>query len=245
MNESTAPFPGYDLVGLFDYLPMVVFYSKDKDGMFLRINRRFEEMHGLEHGTGVGLTDYDLFTTEIACRYRAEDKLVMDSGKPMPNRAWIVPDGKGVLHWWISSKTPLKDAQGNVCGVAGAMYEIAGVGGMMEPFARLEPALELMHGNPAEAITTDSMASACNYSVSQFNRVFRQLMGQSPKQYLVRLRLELAKGLLSQTDDPVSEIAMNVGFYDASVLGKKFRENEGLTPRQYRMKLRELVKFSA
>ena len=69
-------------------------------------------------------------------------------------------------------------------------------------------------------------------------------MGQSPKQYIVRHRLELAKRLLAQTDVPLMEVAMQVGFYDASVLGKKFREHEGLTPRQYRLKLRELVNFS-
>jgi len=112
----------------------------------------------------------------------------------------------------------------------------------MEPFARLEPALRMVHDNPSAELSTERMAGSCNFSVSQFNRVFRQLMGQSPQQYLVRHRLEIAKRLLAQTELPLTEIAMQVGFYDASVLGKKFRELEGMTPRRYRLKLRELVK---
>ena len=233
-----------DIGELFEYLPMVVYYSKDENGVFTRCNRRFEEMHGLERGEGIGLTDYDLHSSEIANRYREEDRRVMESGKSVPNRAWMVPDGRGMLHWWISSKIPLKDSNGESCGVAGVMYEISGVGGIMEPFSRLEPALKLIHEDPTSSLTTDQLAGVCHFSVSQFNRIFRQLMGQSPKQYIVRHRLELAKRLLAQSDVPLTDVAMQVGFYDASVLGKKFREHEGLTPRQYRLKLRELVNFS-
>lgn len=237
LNPPDAP-----LQELFNYLPMVVFYSKDRDGVFTGCNRHFEELHGLSPGSAVGLTDYDLHSPEIASRYRAEDCRVMESGAPVPNQAWMVPDANGVLRWWISSKLPLRDKRGAVCGVAGVMYEISRIGGIMEPFARLGPALELIHADPAAPLGTERMAAACHFSASQFNRVFRQIMGQSPQQYLVRHRLEIAKRLLAQTDLPLAEIAMRVGFYDASVLGKKFRELEGVTPRGYRLRLRELIR---
>jgi len=85
-------------------------------------------------------------------------------------------------------------------------------------------------------------AAACNYSESQFNRVFRQLMGRSPRRYVLMHRLETAKDLLAHTDLPLSEIAGRAGFYDASDFGKRFREQEGLTPRGYRLKQRELIR---
>ncbi len=100
MKHSLPPGDGAELFG---YLPMVVFCTKDRRGIFVRCNRRFEEFHRLEAGGGIGLTDYDLHPAEIAGRYRAEDKRVTACGKAVPNQAWMVPDAKGVLHWWISS----------------------------------------------------------------------------------------------------------------------------------------------
>ncbi len=234
---------GEEISGLFDFLPMVSFYSKDRDGVFLRCNRRFEEEYGLQDGGAVGLTDYDLHPPEMAGRYRAEDRRVMETGNPLPNQTWMVPDGKGILHWWISSKTPLRDTSGRVCGISGVMYEISRAGGIMEPFARLEPALTMIHKDTSDPLNSERLAAACNLSTSQFNRVFRQLLGHSPQDYVLRHRLETAKQLLAQTELPPTEIAMRAGFYDASVLGKKFRQYEGTTPRQYRLRLRELVQL--
>ena len=67
-------------------------------------------------------------------------------------------------------------------------------------------------------------------------------MGSSPRRYILRHRLETAKDLLARSDLPLSEIAAEAGFYDASDFGKRFREQEGLTPRQYRIKLRSMIR---
>lgn len=242
MNIENGDPVEIQLAALFDPLPFVSFYAKDAAGRFIRCNRSFEDFHSLAAGEAIGLTDYDLHPAEIANRYRAEDHRVMESTAPLPSRAWMVPDRKGVLHWCISSKTALRDCTGATVGVAGAMYEISRAGGM-EPYARLEPALRMIHGDPSLPLRSATLAAACHYSESQFNRVFKQLIGLSPQHYVLRHRLEVAKGLLVRTDLPIAEIAGRAGFYDASVLGKKFREHEGLTPRQYRLKLLRSVEF--
>jgi PAS domain S-box-containing protein len=242
MANSAQIFPDAQLGELFNYLPMVVFYSKDRSGAFTGCNRRFEEFHGLEPGGAIGLTDYDLHSVEIADRYRAEDKQVMESGLPTPNRTWMVPGAKGVLRWWISRKTPVRSEDGAVRGLAGVMYEISGAGGVTEPFARIEPALNLIHGQEPGPLPSAELAAACNYSESQFNRVFRKIMVQSPRSYILKHRLEIAKDLLARTDLTLSTIAGRVGFYDASDFGKRFREEEGATPRQYRMELQNIIR---
>jgi AraC family transcriptional regulator len=75
--------------------------------------------------------------------------------------------------------------------------------------------------------------------VSQFNRVFKKLMGQSPRQYIMQHRMEIAKKLLTVTNLTLTEVAIQSGFYDASELGKRFRSYEGVTPMAYRLKLQE------
>lgn len=242
MRQCGSLHPENTMAALFDDLPMLIFYMKDKDGSFIRCNRRFEEFHGLAPGGAMGLSDRDLHAAGIADRYRAEDREVMESGKPTPNRTWMVPGAKGVLRWWVSRKTPVRDSGGTVCGVAGVMYEISDAAGVTEPFARIEPALKLIHDHDPGPLTTAQLAAACNYSESQFNRVFRSIMGSSPRRYVLRHRLETAKDLLVRTDLPLSNIAGRAGFYDASDFGKRFREQEGVTPRKYRLKLQGMIR---
>lgn len=242
MPSYNITLPESAIADLFDNLPMLVFYMKDADGVFIRCNRRFEEFHGLEPGGAIGLTDYDLHGVEIADRYRAEDKQVMETGLPTPNRTWMVPGAKGVLRWWISKKTPVRGEDGAIRGLAGVMYEISGAGGVTQPFARIEPALNLIHGQEPGPLSTAELAAVCNYSESQFNRVFRRIMGQSPRRYILKHRLEIAKDLLARTDLTLSTIAGQLGFYDASDFGKRFREEEGLTPRGYRMRLQNIIR---
>lgn len=241
MKSQARTSPNSSFVGLFDHLPMVIFYMKDKEGTFIRCNPRFEEFHGLERGAAIGLNDFSLHHPAIASRYRAEDSKIMESGIPATNRIWLVPGASGLLRWWVSNKIPTYDDSGKISGIAGAMYEISDAKGMTEPFSRIEPALKLIHSELHSSLTTSKLATACHYSESQFNRIFRSLTGQSPRQYLLHHKIEIAKDLLARTDLPLSEIAYQSGFYDASDFGKRFREIEQLTPRQYRVQLQKLI----
>lgn len=242
MKKSLSPHPDHAIAALFDDLPMLVFYIKDRNGAFIRCNRRFEEFHGLPPGGALGLTDHDLHEPSITERYRAEDLEVMKSGEPTPNRVWMVPGAKGVLRWWVSRKTPFRSTDGLIHGVAGVMYEISGAAGMTEPFARIEPALKRIHSDERGNISSAELAAACYYSLSQFNRVFRGIMGMPPRRYILRHRIEMTKDLLARTDLPLSEIAWRCGFHDASDFGKRFREEQCITPRAYRLKLRATIR---
>ena len=230
-----------EFAGLFNHLPMVVFWEKDLKGRFLQCNPAFGELHGVTAEKVIGKTDFDFHAPEIASGYRAEDEQVIRMGEMLANQLWMVPDRMGILHWWVSSKTPIRDKAGEVVGVAGAMYEINGAAGVMSPYSRVESALRIMHERFREALRSEELAAACHFSLSQFNRVFRSSLKQSPKAYLNRLRINASKKLLIESEIPLSEIAVEVGFYDGSEFGKRFREQEGMTPRAYRIRLREII----
>jgi PAS domain S-box-containing protein len=240
MDKRMPQLASESIVALFDHIPMVIFYTKDLEGVFTHCNPRFEQFHGLAPGTAIGLNDFDLHAAPIASRYRAEDQAIIETGKPITNRIWLVPGAKGLLRWWVSSKYPTHNHKGKITGVAGMMYQASSTAGMIEPFARIEPALVLIHAEHAGDLGTDALAAACGFSVSQFNRIFRQIIGVSPRQYILRNKLETAKELLAHSHLSLSEIAIQVGFYDASDFGKQFRKQEKLTPRQYRLQLRNM-----
>jgi AraC family transcriptional regulator len=60
-------------------------------------------------------------------------------------------------------------------------------------------------------------------------------IGISPYQYLLQQRVERAKQLLKQTNQPIVEIALDCGFSSHSHLSKQFRQLAGMTPKAFRV----------
>jgi AraC family transcriptional regulator len=88
--------------------------------------------------------------------------------------------------------------------------------------------------NIDQRISVDAMAKLANLSVCYFVRAFKQSVGVTPHDYLIRRRVERTMELLSGTDMPLSEIALAAGFADQSHCARRFRQHVGMSPRDYR-----------
>ncbi len=99
-----------------------VIQVKDLSGRYVRINRRFEEIFGLDRSQILGKTDHDLFPKEIADRFRANDLEVAETGRPLQFEE-IAPLRDGP-HDYISVKFPLLDDSGVVYATAGIFTDI-------------------------------------------------------------------------------------------------------------------------
>jgi PAS domain S-box-containing protein len=95
---------------------------KDLDGRYLRINRRFEQIFGLDRSKVVGKTDHDLFPREIADRFRANDKEVLQAARAIQFEE-TAPHLDGP-HDYISIKFPLYDGAGVIYATAGIFTDI-------------------------------------------------------------------------------------------------------------------------
>lgn len=102
----------------------------------------------------------------------------------------------------------------------------------VERHDRIKPALELMKSKLAEHISLEELAGACHLSSSHFCRLFRQITGYSPIQYLLDIRLQEAATLLKRTDNSITQIAYEVGFDDVGYFSRKFKEQFGMSPTQ-------------
>ncbi len=71
-------------------------------------------------------------------------------------------------------------------------------------------------------------------STARLSFTFKERNHVSPNEYLTILRLERSKQLLTQTDLSIKEIAVSVGYYDASSFIRRFKQIAGVTPLQYR-----------
>ena len=90
--------------------------------------------------------------------------------------------------------------------------------------------------NKGERVTVADMAEACFLSESHFRRVFGARMGESPKGYLTRKRLEKAAILLRNGALSVSQISWSCGFRNHSTFYRDFVKHYGCNPSEYREK---------
>ena len=108
-------------------------------------------------------------------------------------------------------------------------------------FSRLLPAIEQIQSRLEEDLSTGvpAMAEACGLSCVQFRRDFLAAMGCSPQQYTLNCRMQKAQRLLLLTDRKITDIALAVGYQDASGFNRCFREHFGVSPRQLRQRGKE------
>jgi len=77
-------------------------------------------------------------------------------------------------------------------------------------------------------------ASDAALSQSQFYALFRVMVGQSPKQYQIRRMLDRAVDRLINTSDPISAIALSLGYENVSSFNRIFMRHFGTTPSKFR-----------
>ena len=86
----------------------------------------------------------------------------------------------------------------------------------------------------ADALDIEWLARSVNLSRAHFIRSFRETFGETPHRYLQRRRLERAMMLLRETDRPVTEICLDVGFTSLGTFSRTFRAIVGKSPTDYR-----------
>lgn len=89
------------------------------------------------------------------------------------------------------------------------------------------------------------LAAECGLSTGHFARAFRVSFGLPPHRWLLRERVRRAVHLMSTTDGPIDEIAVQCGFVDQSHLNRVFRRVMDMTPAAWRRMHRADVGVSA
>lgn len=101
---------------------------------------------------------------------------------------------------------------------------------------RLRKAIEFINDNldKEQTVALAAVAEAVGMSYFHFSRAFKQSMGVSPNVYMIEQRIGRAKRLLSETDLPIAEIALRVGFASQSHFTTTFRRLAWTTPKAFR-----------
>ena len=105
--------------------------------------------------------------------------------------------------------------------------------------SKIAPALSYINTNFCRRVREPDLARMCELSPYQFSRVFREEVGTTFQEYLVRIRLEEACRLMSNPSASVTDIAYTVGFNSPSYFSRAFRQVFDESPSDYRRMLIE------
>ena len=100
---------------------------------------------------------------------------------------------------------------------------------------RIEKAISVIQAQLGEPYSVEGLASIACLGATQFKRLFQQSTGLSVGQYLIKLRMEKARSLLTHTDLPVTQVALEVGYEDSSAFSRRFKLFYGQPPRAFQV----------
>ena len=161
---------------LLQSMPQPVFH-KDLDSVFVSCNPSFARALGCERPEEVvGKTDYDFFPKELADKYRADDRRVMDTNQIEEHEEPFVREGEE--RTVLVVKAPLKDDSGHVAGLLGTMWDITERKQAEEALRKSEGRFQQIAENAQEWIWEVDGEGLYTYASS----AVEQLLGYKPEQ---------------------------------------------------------------
>jgi AraC family transcriptional activator of mtrCDE len=105
----------------------------------------------------------------------------------------------------------------------------------------IAPALEYIEENYMRQFSMDDLADICHWSPTHFRRVFTEIMGMPPLDYVNHTRIMKSCHLLQNSEEAVLNISEQVGFSSVSSFNRNFRRVMTCSPTEYRQKSRNYL----
>lgn len=227
-NESSF---GWE--SLFESIEGGLFFKKDLQSRFTGANSNFLKLCGVSSLEDLlEKDDHSFFPRHLAQGFIEDDQRVMNSGKPMVKKLEVNLGHQGVV-WLETTKVPLTNFDGKITGLAGLARDMRRDIEALHPIDDLRPSLEYIENHLGDSIRIGDLASIANISLSQFERKFKHFFAMSPKQYILKLRLEGVRRELGEGRLQIAELAYAFGFHDQSHLSRQFKRQYGQSPKQY------------
>lgn len=219
---------------VFAGVPHTMFCVKDVEGRYLAVNQAFAERANRSVAGVLGRRAGDLFPVDLADSYEAQDRRVLATGEPIRNELELILRPDGTRGWYVTTKTRLLDGDGRPIGIASVSYDLRSTTVADDRHQRLQAAVDVARRRFAEPVRVSELAEAAGMSLPQLDRALRRAIGLSPKQLLLRARLDEAMRRLEDGELSIAAIAGECGYYDQSSFTRQFRRATGMTPAAYR-----------
>mgnify|MGYP000524795769 CR=1 FL=1 len=227
------------LADIFDDLPGFIYFVKDLEHRYVAFNKRLMNIFDVDDGADIlGKRDDDFMPPNLFKEIMKDDISVIETGESIINRVELVPRGNGFVDWSTTTKKPLFDNKGKVCGIVGVTRPFSqGTTSLMKN-EELGDALETIHISFRENLPISELAASVHLSLSSFLRKFKACFNMTPKEYIRHLRVQEACHKIIQTTHSFAEISYECGFADQSHFSREFSKIMKETPSSYRSRFR-------
>jgi AraC family transcriptional regulator len=114
-----------------------------------------------------------------------------------------------------------------------------------EYISRINKTFDYIESNLEKSMTLEELAEVASFSKFHFNRIFHSIVGETPFQFILRVRLEKAAMLIATNKkESITEIALKCGFSDISVFSRNFKNYFQVSASQYRIQKSNISNLS-
>lgn len=138
----------------------------------------------------------------------------------------------------IANVFPVFDTEGKVIGTCVFYFVTQHEGHIADWYGAVRKAVDFIDRHYAEKLSTAQLAEKSGMAESTFRRMFSEILGTPPAEYVQIIRINRARELLAGTALPLEAIAAECGFCDQSHLTKVFKRLRRQTPHAYRLSIR-------
>jgi len=220
---------------LFDHIPGVYFFAKNKEGHLMFASAGLMQRYQMADDSEIiGRTDFDLNPDTMAQAYVDDDKRLLSGKADVIERIELWWDSQGIPDWFLVTKLPLYDQRRRVQGVMGTLRRPDEAERRLPVFQTVAQAVEVIRRDFAKPLLIEDVARSCGQSLRQLQRRFQSAFGITPQEFLLKTRVLAAVRLLEETNLTANEIAQRCGFVDASSFTQHFRKRMRESPASYR-----------
>lgn len=220
---------------LFDVMPDIVFFVKDLTGRYQVVNKTLVRRCGLrEKSALLGQTPDAFFPQALAASYAAQDALVLSGKKILQDQLELHLYPNRSPGWCLTQKFPLYDANQKIIGMTGISRDLALPDQRHPVFGKIAAAVRHLHENYDKQVAMAELVELTGLSIAQLERNFRKIFSLTPRQMMVKIRLDAASGMLAETMQSITDVALACGYQDHSAFSRIFKATVGVTPSEYR-----------
>jgi AraC-like DNA-binding protein len=230
---------------LFDTLPDVVFFAKDRRGRYTHANQTLlERLRMTSRAQIVGRRADEVFAPPLGQRFAEQDAQVLREGREITGQLELHLFPNRVPGWCLTHKLAWREEEPSGGRRANPVVGLVGISRDLVPtgvahatpaatYGRVAQVVERLQRDYAEPLVIAELARDAGLSMAQLERHVLQLYRLTPRQLLARVRLDAALALLGGAST-VATIAHACGYADHSAFTRQFRRSTGLSPSQYR-----------
>lgn len=103
--------------------------------------------------------------------------------------------------------------------------------------SHIRSALSALHDRPGDVWSVEDLAKIAGMSRTAFSNRFNELIGNTPLNYLIDWRMQLARQMLIDTEYPIIDIALKTGYQSEAAFGRIFKRHFNVPPASFRRSL--------